>query len=153
MKVLHSDLNTRLVLGLLLFLAPAVRAQQVQFEYGKPAEMHGLTRFFLDTQGNMKRRDQIIELLQKKLPNLKFTESADDAQAVIVYTEEQSIRLVSGTSILDLSCTAQVTAPLAPGKARLLFSYTMKKKNIFQHDPYKNFVGEFVKAYQEANRD
>ncbi len=131
----------------------AIGAQQQTFDYGRPAEMRGLTRFFLETEGNMKRRDQITELVRKKLPALIFTDRAEDAEAIILYTEDLEPRLVNGTSIDDRSCAAQVFVPLAAGKGRLLFSYAMKKKNMFQSDPYKNFANEFVKAYKEANVD
>jgi hypothetical protein len=138
---------------LAIIVAGALVAQQPQFEYGRPAEMRGLTHFFLDTQGNLKRRNQIIEAIQKKLPGLTFTDSADEAQALIVYTEVQSIRLAGGTSVPELTCTAYAALPLAHEKARLLFSYTMKKDNMFERAPYKNFAAEFVKAYREANVD
>jgi hypothetical protein len=130
-----------------------VRAQQPVFEYGRPAEMRGMTRFFLDTQGDMKRRDQIAQMLRKKLPELVLTERAGDAEATILYTEDLTARFVKGTSVNDRSCEVQVFVRLSPEKVRLLFSYSMKKKNVFQHEPYKNFAEEFVKAYKDANAD
>ncbi|MFN2498038.1 MAG: hypothetical protein ABR557_03015 [Pyrinomonadaceae bacterium] len=134
-------------------ISPLNAAQERTFEYGRSAELRNVTRFFLDTQGDMKRREQITKLLRRKLPNLSFTDRAEDAEAVIQYSEQLSVRLVNGTSINDRSCNAYVFVPIAVDKARLLFSYNMKKKNVFQKDPYKNFSEEFVKAYKEANAD
>lgn len=135
---------------LTLLLCAIASAQQLQFEYGKPAEMRGMTHFFLETQGDLKRHGQIVEFLQKKLPSISFTDRAEDAQALIIYSEDEKLGLVDGTSVKLITCNAYVGVPLDSGKARVLFSYK-KKKGLFEHEPYKNFADEFVKAYKDAN--
>jgi hypothetical protein len=128
-----------------------VAQQEPTIEYGKAEELKGVTKFFVDTGSDLSKHDKIVGLIKKKLPALVFVDRAEDAEIVLVYSEEQSPRLVSGTSILDPLGTGHAMRRIDANRIRILWNFRMKKKNVFQDEPSTNFANDFVKEYKKAN--
>jgi hypothetical protein len=136
----------------ILIVASAVLArQEPTIEYGKPEEFKGVTRFFIDTGTDLSKRDKIVRQIKKKLPALIFVDRTEDADILLVYSEEQSPRLVRGTSLLDPLGTGYAMRQIDASRIRILWNFRMKKKNMFQNEPSTNFANDFVKEYKKAN--
>ncbi len=144
----------RIVLALLITLIVAsgiVAQQEPAIEYGKTEELKGVTKFFVDVGTDLSKREKIVNQIKKKLPSLVFVERAEDAEVVLVYSEEQSPRLVGGTSILDPLGIGYAMRRIDANRIRILWSFRMKKKSVFQNQPSSNFANDFVKEYKKAN--
>lgn len=128
------------------------RQEQPAIEYGKPEELKGITKIFVDAGTDLKARESIVEEIKKKLPNLTITESSDDAEVILIYSQSERPRIVDGTSSRPIIAGGgMVVRPLSNNKVRLLMSHKTTKKNIFQSDVSEKFAREFVKAYAKAN--
>ncbi|MGH9822732.1 MAG: hypothetical protein ACREDR_05710 [Blastocatellia bacterium] len=72
----------------LLAFAPAARPQSPSFEYGSPADLHGVTRIYVYTAMDLEVRNNIIKNIQKKLPQIVIADSANDAQVVLSFAAD-----------------------------------------------------------------
>ncbi len=135
-----------------LIVASGLVAQQdPSIEYGKSEELKGVTKFFVDAGTDLSKRGKIVDQIKKKLPALVFVERPEDAEITLVYSEEQSPRLVKGTSILDPLGTGYAMRRIDANRIRILWSFRMKKKNVFQNQPVTNFANDFAKEYRKVN--
>jgi hypothetical protein len=75
-----------LIFGLVLCASP-VRAQAI--EYGSEADLRGILYVYI-LAGEMKVRNEIADKLQKELPYLRVTSTADEAEAAIVFANSES---------------------------------------------------------------
>src|ERR1044072_8961493 len=113
----------RLALALcaLLSLLPL---QQPDFAYGKPEDLKGLHKVFVNTGDDTKSRDQISKALKESKLGFELLDSEEDAEIVLL---------------------------AASPKPKLVMSFNFTQETAFQHKPVTNFITSFLKAYRKAN--
>lgn len=143
---------------LLLLLVSPICAQD--FDYGKPEELKGLTKVFIDTGGDTKNRDRIIKSLQDAKLSLEILDSADDAEVYLIFNagSEQkifgSINPTTGAGILGQrklrNGQGMVFIP-RNGRKRVVLSFEDTQESGWERKPVVNFARDFIKAYKRAN--
>jgi hypothetical protein len=155
-----------------LLLSTVAFAQEGISEYGKPAELKGVTKIFIFTGSDTYSREQIMKEIdhrQKKgnVQDLKIVDRAEDAEVILSFSEkgESYFRGVTTTPNVGYpgsTSTAQygysrtgvgmVLKPLPNDKGiRLLMSVTAEKWRRGQDGPATKFALAFIKAYMAAN--
>lgn len=152
---------------LTLMLSTVVFGQD--FEYGKPGDLKGLKKVYLDTGADMETRNRIIENLEKAKLGVEILDSPEDAEIVMVFASEKSERLVGINTIYNrsetfgsASTTAQRIELIAGAgrvfvrskdgtKARLILSLQNSQQSKLEKRPSTKFANAFIKAYREAN--
>lgn len=145
----------------LLFLATPVFAQ---LEYGKPEELKGLKKVFVETNGDMKNRDRIIKELDKAKLGLVILDSPDEAEILLVFSAGSETALSTTTSPVygtksnrtvvhqsKMQSGQGFVALPRNGRARVLISFEDTEKTIWEKKPATNFAKTFIKAYKKAN--
>ena len=141
------------------------------FDYGKPAELRGLTKVHVYTDLDLTSRNAIIKEIEKKIPSLVFVDRREDAELWLIYNQDtrRDFRGVVGssnpTSTGGTSATATpvyrdtaigagyVVRPGTEGKRdRVLLGFRDERTNAFERKPTINFARAFIKAYKEANK-
>jgi hypothetical protein len=64
------------------------RVQGPTIEYGTPQELQSVSRIYIDTGGDFRTHEEIRKAVQKALPGLTVTNSADDADVLVVFKTE-----------------------------------------------------------------
>ncbi|MFY9222752.1 MAG: hypothetical protein WAQ98_08795 [Blastocatellia bacterium] len=157
----------RFSLSLLIWAFLAVTALAQTFDYGDPSELRGVTKVFVFTGSELEVRENIIKNIKKKLPNLEFTSSADDAEIALVFAADVNT-FISGinsnpnynggvTSTPNYRSVVNGSGLVfkngSNGRLRLLMQYGDSRTTIFERRPSTNFAKAFVKAYEKANKD
>ncbi len=145
------------ILPVLLCLFSSVRAQE--YAYGKPEEMRGLKKIFVDTGPDMKNRERIQKALTEAKLGFELLDSADDAEIVLMFKagmDRKTIGVPSerGTTIAQpdyLTGAGFVLLPSHSGKPRLVMSFEDVQETVFEKKPVANFAKDFIKAYKKAN--
>jgi hypothetical protein len=138
----------------LLILSLLVTFQST--EYGKPEELKGLTKVFVDTGGDMKNRERITKELAKL--KLELLDSAEGAEVVLDFGAGKSER-ISGTmsggqgtlGTRRINTGQGRVYVIREGKARLVLSYEGEEKFAWEDKPASNFGKMFAKAWKKAN--
>jgi hypothetical protein len=133
-------MKTLLLILLLSFSCAAQNLDSDDYEYGKPEELRGMTKVFIDTHGDTQTRDKVTRLMADRLPELKFVNSIDDAEVTIIYVQAGYIGI----------WLVAIPSPKDPNTPRVLMSYKYDKARFFA-GPEKRFTAEFVKVYRKAN--
>jgi hypothetical protein len=145
-------------LFILLCLMPhAAHAQD--YAYGKPEEMRGLKKIFVDTGPDMKNRERIMKALTESKLGFELLDSAEGAEIVLMFKagmDRKTIGVPSarGTTIAQpdfLTGVGFVLLPGQSGKPRLVMSFEDVQETVFEKKPVTNFVRDFIKAYKKAN--
>jgi hypothetical protein len=147
-----------------LLFALVVGAQTSNFEYGKPQELKGLTKVFVDTGGDMKNYERITSEIEKaQLPGLMLLDSPNGAEIVLLFkqnietTISATSRPIYGTSVTRTDVDEQkmlageglVFIP-KEDRRRVLLSFSDVQR-AFEKKPAVNFAKTFLKAYRKAN--
>jgi TonB family protein len=119
-------------------------------EPGKPDELKGLTKFYVDTDGDRESLGDITDELQKRLPQLVIVDRPDEAECILKF-DGYRIRTFSytgtgrndGVPITVDSGRAWVIKPVSADKRRVLLYYAGTKA--------KPFVRGFVYEYKKVN--
>ena len=149
---------------LCLFLALTTLGAQ-EFEYGKPSELRGLKKVFVDTGSDLKNRERILKELEKaKLPDLEVLDSSDGAEIVLQF--KPSIKTEVGATTRPIYGTGAVHTDvheneMQAGKGidfipkgtriRVLLSFADVEETVFEKKPATNFAKTFIKEYKKAN--
>ncbi|KAF0205751.1 MAG: hypothetical protein FD167_5572 [bacterium] len=158
----------RYLLGLLMWIFLAVPAWAQTFDYGDPSELRGVAKIFVFTGSDLELRENITKNIQKKLPQLQFTSSADDAEVALVFAADVNTfiagvnsnpnynggvtstpnyrTVVNGSGLVFKSGSKN-------GRLRLIMQYGDSRSTIFERRPSTNFAKAFVKAYENANKE
>ena len=144
------------MLALLLTLLLTSHAPQT--EYGKPEELKGLTKVFVDTGGNMKERERIQNEIRKSRIGVELLDSEEGAEVVLKFGggKEEADGPAFG-SILFPGAIRTVNVGdghvyvYRDGKPRLVMSYEGVETHLWEKKPAKNFGKRFVEAYKKAN--
>jgi hypothetical protein len=149
----------RITFFIILVLVPIVTGAQVSTTtYGKPEEMKGLTRVFVDTGGDFKNRERIQKEIQSANLGLELLDSADGAQIIILFGGDKVARIGGGvwdgTGGLHTKTyntgTGQVLV-IRDGKSKIVIGYDGEETHMWEKKPATSFGRKFVQAYKKAN--
>lgn len=157
----------KLLFLLLLLFTTSVVAQDI--EYGKPRDLKGLTRIYVDTRGDIANRDRIIEVFEKEKSGLVVVDTFDEAQILMRFSGD-SVEKITGATTRpadDLIPTAITTtnertyavgkgtiaiwSKTAAARLRIIMNFESTQDRIGEKNPASKFAKEFVKAFKEAN--
>ncbi len=149
------------LIALLFFLAGFAKGQN--YEYADPSELKGLKTYWVDTSGDVKARNKIVEIVKKELPSLSIVDEITSAQIRIAYlgqTEEGPTNIIGGSNRASIETER---LPVGAGmvwidprgtdksKLRLVISFCSRKDFLLEKQPYEKLTKEFVKVYKKAN--
>lgn len=163
-----------LLAAIILLSAAALRAQNntfsaLDFENGKPAELKGLTKLFVNAGTDADSREQIIKEIEKaKLPGLVFVDSREKAEIVMRFGggEKEVVENMTTTPVVGTDWTMTTidrhTIQSGQGlvfiagkdrkRARIVINFgSVQGGGAFEKRPPVKFARAFVKAYKEAN--
>ncbi len=148
-------------LFLALALATFASAQNTpKMEYGKPAELKGLTKIFVDTSGDIDNRNRIIkEFETARLSDVIMLDGSDNAEVILMFSagkERRSVaRIYNGNGSAGsygLSTGKGIAfLPKQPNIMRVILSLDDEKTTWFDKKPAQRFAQNFIKLYKEAN--
>ena len=143
-----------------LLFALLLTSNVPQTEYGKPEELKGLTKVFVDTGGNMKDRGRIENEIRKSRIGVELLDSQEGAEVVLKFGGgKERVTDDSFSSVLFPSLGVFRTVNVGEGqvyvyrggKPRLVMSYEGVETHLWEKKPAKNFGKRFVEAYKKAN--
>jgi hypothetical protein len=147
----------KILLCLLLAFAPAI-AQE--FAYGKPDDLKGLKKVFVDTGADIKNRERIQKTLTDSKLGFELLDSDDGAEIILMFEAGSYHRTVGipqpggGTMVGQpkiLTGAGFVLVPQKTGKPKLVLSFEDEQGTSFEKKPVTNFANTFIKAYKKAN--
>lgn len=141
----------------LLVLTFVAHAQD--FEYGKPVELKGLTKIFVDTGANLDDRERIIKELEKAKLGIELLDSSDDAEIILLFrgrTDEKvtgAVNTQHATVIQtdELASGSGIVFIKGANKPRIILSVSNSQQSRLEKRPVTKFVKAFVKIYKTAN--
>ena len=141
------------ILLMLLLLFPVQ-----SIEYGKPSELKGLKRVFIDVGLDLKNRGRIVEELEKSKLDFDVLESSEGAEIILQFKSDKDKRIANvrtnrGNSrpTYESINTGAGTVFIAKGeKLRAVMSFE-DEEMAFERKPATNFARTFLKAYKKAN--
>jgi hypothetical protein len=139
-------------------------AQTQRSAYGSPADMKGLTKVFVDTDGNLTERSRIQDELRRSGLPLTLLDDVDDAEIILVFGTDRERHLGGwitdknrkgddvSTAVYQKVTTGrgQVFA-IVGGRRRVVLSFEDDKRSVFERHPATNFARAFISAYSAAN--
>jgi hypothetical protein len=127
-------------------------------EYGKPEELKGLTKVFVDTGGDMKNRERISKEIETAKLGIELLDSDEGAEIVLDFGGGKSERIkgsiTNGTGGIFTRRYDTGTGKVfifRNGKARIVMSYEGEETHMWENKPATNFGKSFVKAWKKAN--
>lgn len=143
--------KTILLTVVLLTLTIATRAQQ-DYDYGKPEELKGLTKFFLDVENDLDAYNRIREEIEKSGLKISLVRNVDEAEGVLAFMSDSVTTFYNGNS-LQKAVGIGIVARMAVGasKPRMLMQFRETQNWKLENHPATKFAREFIKAYKKAN--
>ncbi len=156
-----------LICSLLIFaFALIAQSQNQEIEYGKPSELKGLTKIYIETMGNVADAERMTDRITKaKIPNLVIVENIKAAEMVLTFGGEGISRetgaivnrvgnaLYADTTRIKLFAgEGRVFVSSEDGKhTRLILRVQNEQETKLEKRPVTKFVNEFLKVYKKAN--
>jgi|SRR5262245_16867130 len=147
-------------------IAAGVQAQDQIIEYGDTSELKGVTKIFIDTKGDADLRKMIGLEIHKRLPKLEIVSKPEESDVhVRFYYEKEPYSTGSPYPYpypqpYPIPSTGYVLVPvslvekiISKDRVRVLMGsrgYRTRVSLVWKR-PESQFVGDFVKAYTEAN--
>ncbi len=123
-----------------------------EFEYGRPAELKGLTDIYIDVGSDLESYDRIRGEIEKAKLRVKFLDTADGADLVIAFKSDRQLVRVGNATHRKRTGQGWVAIPSANSeRLRILISFDEMQDKIGEKKPAVRFAREFVKAYKTAN--
>jgi hypothetical protein len=148
----------------LLMAALLLTAQAQRMAYASPADLKGLTRVFVDTNGDTKERARIQDEIRKAGLALSFLDSEDHAEIILVFRTGREERLgglvtnkngkgneTSTATYQQITKGQGQVLVVANGETRVVLSFEDDKKSVLERNPATNFARAFIRAYGGAN--
>jgi hypothetical protein len=149
---------------LLCGLVSSVNAQDKtqDYEYGKFEDLKGLKTVYIDTRGNIKDRNEIIQEFEKAKLDLVIVDERESADIIINFQSSENTQAVSRTlqNTYDPKYNVNVVSrvKLISGDAMVTIKGKSKDKprvimnfNGGRRNPAEKFAKEFVKLYQKLS--
>jgi hypothetical protein len=136
------------------------------FEFGKPSDLKGLTKVYVETMGDLKEHDQIVTRLAKaKVQNLEIVEDVENAEIILLFGGDSFTSVTGATSnavgtsvnttvnrVTLLAGEGRVFVAGRDGKKpRLVMRVQNEQETRLEKRPVTKFVNEFVKIYMKVN--
>jgi hypothetical protein len=144
---------TLLYAPLALLVMPAIAAVGVQHtfdEFGRPVEMRGLVRIYLDVGDDIDLRERVIRTIDKSIApaKIQWVSKAPDAELCLAYVTWQERE---GDDTFGKLFAFSVTPE---GPSRLVWSAKDRKMSIavFTPDTSTILAKRFAAAYKEAQK-
>lgn len=147
-----------LALTALTILLPAQNTDTV---YGRPSDLKGLKKVFVDAGGDLKNRERVMKEIEKAKLDLTLLDSAEGAEIILNFgggSESRVGQVVtspSGTVSTPLYRkipTGQGVAYVVKGdKLAVVMSFEDEQTTGWERKPATNFGRDFVKLYKKAN--
>lgn len=138
--------HASVLLAVFLLVPFLMTAQALQ--YGKEEELHGVTKIFVDTDGDLELRNNIVKETLDDLPMpspLTIVDTLEDAEVVIIVS---SITTRRGNPYTELKAAKIVDG----GKAlRLLWQWGDENTFRFGRRPSSRAADRFVAAWKKYN--
>lgn len=157
---------TAFTLTVLLFtaspLAGQLRARDRtgEYVYGKSSDLHGVKTAFVDTNGDIKKRDKIVREIERAKIGVKFLNSSQGADCVLFFVAAKHRRAVNAANTRTRKAPVweaeiaigkgYVIKPQGSGRALMLYSFKDEQR-LFQRAPEVNFARRFIKEFKKAN--
>lgn len=128
-----------------------------QQEDGKPEELKGLTRFYLDTGGDREALGELAGELLRQLPQLALVERPELAECILKFDAYRRTELsdtAGGRNGLPLKVDygrGWAVRPMAADRRRVLMYYVGGKGSFVESSPAKSFARAFAYEYKKAN--
>ncbi len=137
---------------------------QIAPEYGNPGEMRGLTKLYINTQGDIRNRNRIIKKIRKAKTRLQIVDRAEDSEMVMVFVGDRTrIRLpydsCSDNPYPRYKRVRSGTGSVAiRGKGewspvRVLMNFESVQDKTFESKPANKFAKRFLKNWKRANKN
>ena len=153
------------LLILVLCLCPAARPQDSSD--GRPSDLKGLKKVYVDTGTDLKSRRRIIKELNRPGLGLTLLDAPEGAEVILDFggrTEEHVEELSLYVGYPQQFDTVEVRKQLLIGRGRVFvvkdgqrrgvmsFADTKNAGAFWERDPATNFGRNFRKLYKKANR-
>ncbi len=149
-------MRTAILLASIILCAATITAQRNQ--YGKPEDLKGLTKVFVDTGGDIKNRERIQKEIESAKLGVTLLDSEDDAEIIINFGADKTARVEGGTT----NGTGHIRTDtfntgkggvyvMKNGQAVIVISYEGEETHLWEKKPATSFGKAFVKAYKKAN--
>src|SRR6185436_3998583 len=130
-----------LIAGLFIYSSIIGWAQNLSnIEYGKTDELKGVTKVFVNTNGDKKSRDEVASRIEKELAGVTVTDTSDGAEVILVF--------LGGAYGGD----GMVYKVSPKGRARVLMNWKGSKGRFLGRDLEKKFAEAFIESYRKANK-
>ncbi|MCA1622080.1 MAG: energy transducer TonB [Acidobacteria bacterium] len=127
-------------------------------ENGTTDELKGLTKFYVDADGDREVRGAITGELLKELPQLVVVDRPGQAECILRFEGSRTLQLAegqdgrrSGVPLKVEHGHGWVIKLAGPDKRRFLMYYANSKESFIERAPTTNFVRAFVYEYKRAN--
>lgn len=139
---------------------------QVDFEYGKPSDLKGLTKVYVHTMGDLKENERIVSRLNKaKIPSLQIVDDMDDAEIVLMFGGDEftSVSGANSSTVGGSTNTVVTRVNLLTGEGRvyvaskdgskpkLVMRVQNEQQTKLEKRPVTKFIEDFMKVYKKAN--
>jgi hypothetical protein len=152
--IAYHALMLGMLFGAFVISVPNASAQATaqDFEYGKPEDLKGLTRYYVDAGIDVKARSRIVEEIQKSIPQLLLAEDVESTEIMLTFMSRvETVPLGATTERLHTGVGTVAIHVRDSGKPRLVLNFTSRQDTKLEKMPYTKFAREFVKAYKKAN--
>ncbi|MCI0665739.1 MAG: hypothetical protein L0220_32180 [Acidobacteria bacterium] len=160
-----SRIKATMIFLFVCAISAGVQAQDQIIEYGDTSELKGVTKIFIDTRGDADLRKMIGLEIHKKLPKLEIVSKPEESDVHLRFYYEKEPYSTSTPypypypHPYPIPSTGYVMAPvslvekvISKDRIRVLMgSKGYRTRVISWRRPESQFVGNFVKAYTEAN--
>jgi hypothetical protein len=140
-----------------LLLLPPLHIQD--FDYGRPTDLKGIKKVFIDTGSDLKNHERIVKSLEDAKLNLEILDSPEGAEVFLVFNAGSEQRIVgilnSAGGVLNQrkfrTGQGMVYLPQSNGRPRVVLSFEDTQNSGWERKPVTNFSREFIKLYKKAN--
>lgn len=139
---------------------------QGEFDYGKPSDLKGLTKIYIDTMGDLKENERIVSRLNKaKISTIQIVEDSDDAEIVLMFGgDDFTVTSGANSNTIGGSTSTVVTRvnlllgegrvfvlPKEGSKLLLIMRVKNTQQTKLEKRPVTKFVEDFIKVYKKVN--
>lgn len=133
-----------LLLGSLFSCALAVPLESAEsMSYGRPEELRGVTKVFVDASGELDLREVMAQTLAKRLPQITIVSDSSDAEIILALTYSRD----SGKA--DSINGRLIAKRISGGRVRYVASYRHDESEL--NDLAEEIALRFIKQYKQMN--
>lgn len=155
---------TKLLTSLVLtFMLASLCVAQQNYAYGKPSDLKGLKKVYVNTGPDTQSRDAIIKELEKSKLSFEIVDDVEEAEIRLAFEAGVAADAVVGSvngdrvTLQERYSRTGVGVIVVQGrdKDRIIHSFRSTQESgptfMFKRKPVTNFAREFVKIYKKAN--